>query len=861
MNFTSIKTCRNTILKLLEIIPLICLAHLFCFMFVSVSSLILPFESITFAYTLKEMSLGETWVISGKTLFENKAVEFGQGADVLIEDKAYIYESKDVSIVKVDRSTGFVETVGEGNVLVTATDPSNDDVADLVINVYGGGLKASVPMPNPGLLKMSPDGERIYVISGRGNGIRAVDALSGQILAVLNKDLVGEEIQNLLVSPDGNRLYVASRLGYQDDLAHISIIDANTFTLIKRIDTLFLVGGVIGGIALSDDGRYLYMTASDAENKLQVVDTEDFSVKAVYSIRKRIPCIRVKKNAETGETLLYLRTSVSRYEVNGSMVILNPETGDMIESDTYGLYRAPEPLIVHPDLPYVYMVAEPGIIMFDSITGKVLKTIEVGDKESNFTYSPVTMHLSADGKYLYASAIEYSTSTYTYELDKFSAENCACAKTIRKGFSYTPTIYDHPEAGKVYAVVSDKLLELNSETLKTVKTYFLPGSFQMVFSHDLETAYMADDYYKDNGYLRVMQPLKSSEKPTIRYLFVKDADNRLIMWRRSPAEGWTKRDITEDTGVFTEGTSGFAAVTTAYGVSAFGIAKDDNGDNALMEWRTSKTDGWAAKTVMTNMNGKPSAGVVNSTLLLYASDPTGSIMEFSRSNLSNLDLGWTQTDITMETSALSASGNPAYAFVEGFHHIFFKDENNHLREFWKPDAKTEDWRTEDLTALTGSFSVSGDPAYVYENGAQHVFAKNEKMSLKEYWWTANTGWHEEDLSHLTDGASVAGNPCYGKLDGVQHVLMRDGDGHLVEYWWTAELGWHKTNISVLTEGKTLAGDPALLLDSGVWRVFGVTPEGELTQWWWTAKLGWHTDTFVRSASGAVYTGSPFIIEP
>ena len=91
--------------------------------------------------------------------------------------------------------------------------------------------------------------------------------------------LTGESVRpmGVVVSPDGGRVYVSTGRGRL-----IMAIDAVTLDVVGSVE----VGTRPWGIALTTDGRYLY-AANGPSNDVSVVDTESLEVIATVAAGER----------------------------------------------------------------------------------------------------------------------------------------------------------------------------------------------------------------------------------------------------------------------------------------------------------------------------------------------------------------------------------------------------------------------------------------------------------------------------------------------------------------------------------------------------------------------------------------------
>ena len=92
-------------------------------------------------------------------------------------------------------------------------------------------------------------------------------------------ELTGDMVRpmGVVVSPDGSRVYVTSGRG-----GTVIAIDATTLEPVGSVE----VGTRPWGIAVTPDGRYLY-TANGPSNDVAVVDVESLTVVATIAVGER----------------------------------------------------------------------------------------------------------------------------------------------------------------------------------------------------------------------------------------------------------------------------------------------------------------------------------------------------------------------------------------------------------------------------------------------------------------------------------------------------------------------------------------------------------------------------------------------
>jgi YVTN family beta-propeller protein len=83
------------------------------------------------------------------------------------------------------------------------------------------------PDAKPMGLAVAPDGRTVYVTTGRGRRLFAIDVATSRATASVD---VGERPWGIAIAPDGRTLYTAN--GPSDD---VSVIDVASLTVVKRI--------------------------------------------------------------------------------------------------------------------------------------------------------------------------------------------------------------------------------------------------------------------------------------------------------------------------------------------------------------------------------------------------------------------------------------------------------------------------------------------------------------------------------------------------------------------------------------------------------------------------------------------------
>ncbi len=118
---------------------------------------------------------------------------------------------------------------------------------------------AAEPYLSPINLKLSTDGQTLFVVCEESNALLTVDTKTG---AVTNKVSVGNKPKDVALSPDGETLYVSNE--WSDT---VSELDSKTLTLRRELKT----GWAPIGLATDRSGKTLYV-ANSTGNDISLID-------------------------------------------------------------------------------------------------------------------------------------------------------------------------------------------------------------------------------------------------------------------------------------------------------------------------------------------------------------------------------------------------------------------------------------------------------------------------------------------------------------------------------------------------------------------------------------------------------------
>jgi len=213
----------------------------------------------------------------------------------------------------------------------------------------------------------------VAVANSTARTVTLIDAVS---LEIVGKVAAGKGPEFVACSADGARLYVTSPY----DLT-VTVIDVAQRAPLGEPIKLALKPGPI---AVSPDGKRLYVVLRDAQGVVQAINTETHAVEASAPVGKYPTDVAVSRDGS--------RVLAPSFDDSTITVI------DAASFKVLGAYPAETGtgLLLHPDRPLAYSMAgmEDTITVLDYQAGKEVAAIECGEWP---TYSAMT----ADGRFLY----------------------------------------------------------------------------------------------------------------------------------------------------------------------------------------------------------------------------------------------------------------------------------------------------------------------------------------------------------------------------------------------------------------------------------------------------------------------------
>jgi YVTN family beta-propeller protein len=140
-----------------------------------------------------------------------------------------------------------------------------------IVNLAAGKVVAKVTVGNlPGRIVVRPDGQRVYVVAGSSGTVTVIDPAADQVVATIK---VGSNPRGMAIQPDGQRLFVANsgrvRSSSGSLTGTVSVIDTAKNQVIVTVN----VHGTPDAVAVSPDGRRVYVTHGEASNAMDVINT------------------------------------------------------------------------------------------------------------------------------------------------------------------------------------------------------------------------------------------------------------------------------------------------------------------------------------------------------------------------------------------------------------------------------------------------------------------------------------------------------------------------------------------------------------------------------------------------------------
>ncbi len=160
---------------------------------------------------------------------------------------------------------------------------------------------------------------------------------------------------------------------------------------------------------------------------------------------------------------------------------------------------------------------------------------------------------------------------------------------------------------------------------------------------------------------------------------------------------------------------------------------------------------------------------------------------------------WQHSNITAEAQAPLAASEPIGYVLENLH-VIYRGIDHHIHELWfNTQGFSQKWRHTDLTTETKAPLAIGQPS-AYSLRSLHLVYLSADGNINELWFDHslfNSKWRYDNLTQSAKAPAAAGNP-FGYVLGSQHIVYRGTDGQIHEIWYENRgfnQGWRHTNLT------------------------------------------------------------------
>ncbi|HUQ61221.1 cytochrome D1 domain-containing protein [Lentzea sp.] len=207
-------------------------------------------------------------------------------------------------------------------------------------------------------IAVSPDGQRLYVVSGWTGAITVVDPHSG---AILDRIFTQVQLSHAAMRPDGQRLYVSAAGG-------VAVVDPANFRLVAAIK----VGGQPQGLAVHPDNKVLYV-ANAQDGTVSLVDTAAAFQTSTIQVGGLPQFLAISPDGKR----LYVSTMRLGEKTPGTVSVIDTTTNQVVGSADVG--RGAGSMAVTPDGATVYLTLpkESEVVVVDAATMTVRERLPI----------------------------------------------------------------------------------------------------------------------------------------------------------------------------------------------------------------------------------------------------------------------------------------------------------------------------------------------------------------------------------------------------------------------------------------------------------------------------------------------------
>ncbi|MBL0157743.1 MAG: bifunctional YncE family protein/alkaline phosphatase family protein [Bryobacterales bacterium] len=259
---------------------------------------------------------------------------------------------------------------------------------------------------------LSPDGKMLAVVTGSNFAPRSLHLVSMASKTVTQTIPIGDSFVGVAFDSDGRKLYVGG--GKSDEVKVFARADGGEF---RQSGAVKIAGGAPSGLALSADGRTLYV-ALNLKHAVAMIDTATLNVKEIAV--GSFPYTVVVRGAKVYVSNWGGRRPTASDTTDGTFpVVLDPRTGipasgtvSVIDSTEAKVIRHievglhPSAMVVSPDGSRLYVANanSDSVSVVNTETETVVSTLNVRlFRSAPLGSSPNALALSRDGKRLYVA--------------------------------------------------------------------------------------------------------------------------------------------------------------------------------------------------------------------------------------------------------------------------------------------------------------------------------------------------------------------------------------------------------------------------------------------------------------------------
>ncbi len=241
-----------------------------------------------------------------------------------------------------------------------------------VIDTATNKVMATVPVPNPLQVAVTPDGKRVYVTSARLPGsVVVIDTTNDTVAATIP----APNPSGIAINPDGSHAYVTSFSSDASMNGAVSVIDTATNT----VTTTVAVGRFPASVAVTPGGTEAYVTNLNS-NTVSVIDLASNTVVATIGVGNGPSGIAVTPDGRD----IYVTIAGPIFLGQGSVSIVDANSKTVTATVPVGIQ--PAGVAISPDGKRAYVSnfgrgnqTSPGAIsVIDTGTKAVITTVGMG---------------------------------------------------------------------------------------------------------------------------------------------------------------------------------------------------------------------------------------------------------------------------------------------------------------------------------------------------------------------------------------------------------------------------------------------------------------------------------------------------